>query len=213
MKREHNIQTETPLPSGYTRLQYIEATGTQSIGTGYYVGNKKTRIVCEMTKTYSLNDNGVFFGCSSSNDNQWFFNPYFTSNNPVGIMYCYMLGLNYSLVTFHQLNVPTFFDFTIDIPNHTFSGGYVNGDNSASGYTTTFGTIANSELHIFSSVRGYLQNYIHAKMSEPFLIYENDVLIRFFVPALRDSDSKPGLYDTVNGVFYTNKGTGEFQYA
>ena len=32
------------------------------------------------------------------------------------------------------------------------------------------------------------------------------------VPCVRKSDGKPGLYDIVNGVFYTNSGTGEFLY-
>lgn len=40
-----------------------------------------------------------------------------------------------------------------------------------------------------------------------------DILVREFIPALRVSDSKPGLYDTVNSVFYTNAGSGEFLYA
>ena len=212
MKREHKTINETPLPNGYTRLNYLEATGAQSIGTGYYVGNKKTRIVCEMTKTGSW-DNGVFFGCTSNNDNQWFFNPFFpSSGNPSGNMMVYMLGYGYSLATYHKFNEPTTFDFTIDIPNRTFSGGFVNGPNSASGYRAALGTIANSELHIFSSWRGYLQNCINAKLAS-FMIYENDVLVHNYIPALRDADSKPGLYDVVANEFKVNKGSGEFRYA
>lgn len=211
MRRE-NLRNETPLPSGYTRLNYIEGVGAQSIGTGYYVGNKKTRIVCDMMKTGTF-DNGVFFGCTSSSDNQWFFSPYFSSSgNPSGNMAVYMLGFGYSLATYHQFNEHTLFDFTVDIPNQTFSGGYVNGQNSASGYKTTFGTIANSELHLFSSYRGYLVNYIHARLYS-FKIYENDVLIHDYVPALRDYDTKPGLYDVVANEFKVNKGSGEFIYA
>lgn len=30
------------------------------------------------------------------------------------------------------------------------------------------------------------------------------------IPVYRKSDSKPGLYDTVNDIFYTNQGSGEF---
>jgi len=39
MKREHNIITETPLPTGYRQLEYIECTGTQYIDTGVYVSS------------------------------------------------------------------------------------------------------------------------------------------------------------------------------
>ena len=34
--------------------------------------------------------------------------------------------------------------------------------------------------------------------------------IRNFVPCYRKSDNVIGLYDTVEGVFYTNAGTGSF---
>lgn len=33
------------------------------------------------------------------------------------------------------------------------------------------------------------------------------------VPALRLSDSKPGMYDSINSQFFTNSGSGEFSYA
>ena len=39
-------------------------------------------------------------------------------------------------------------------------------------------------------------------------IYDNDVLVRDFIPAVRDSDGKAGLYDLVTNQFYTNVGTG-----
>ena len=43
-------------------------------------------------------------------------------------------------------------------------------------------------------------------------IWENDILIRDFVPMLRKSDNKPGLYDIVNNRFYMNIHEGEFSY-
>jgi hypothetical protein len=39
-------------------------------------------------------------------------------------------------------------------------------------------------------------------------IYDNDILVRDFIPAVRDSDSKPGFYDLVTNQFYTNAGSG-----
>lgn len=41
-------------------------------------------------------------------------------------------------------------------------------------------------------------------------IWQNGVLIRHFIPAQRVGDSVLGLYDDVNGTFYTNDGTGNF---
>ena len=34
--------------------------------------------------------------------------------------------------------------------------------------------------------------------------------IKSMYPVYRKADSKPGMYDIVNGVFYANQGTGEF---
>ena len=40
--------------------------------------------------------------------------------------------------------------------------------------------------------------------------YYNDVLVRDLVPCYRKADNEIGMYDLVNGVFYTNAGTGTF---
>ena len=41
-------------------------------------------------------------------------------------------------------------------------------------------------------------------------LYENDVLVREYVPCYRVSDNEIGLYELVNNVFYPNNGTGTF---
>ena len=43
-------------------------------------------------------------------------------------------------------------------------------------------------------------------------IYDNNTLVRNFIPVLRNSDNKPGMYDRVTKTFFTNQGTGEFTY-
>jgi len=47
--------------------------------------------------------------------------------------------------------------------------------------------------------------------------YDGNVLMRHFVPCVRESDGKPGMYDLCGSIcpltdspFYTNAGTGEF---
>lgn len=40
--------------------------------------------------------------------------------------------------------------------------------------------------------------------------YQDNVLIRDFIPCYRKSDNEIGLYDLVTETFYTNKGTGTF---
>lgn len=43
-----------------------------------------------------------------------------------------------------------------------------------------------------------------------FKLYDNDILVRNFIPCYRKIDNVAGMYDVVNGVFYTNDGTGSF---
>lgn len=43
-----------------------------------------------------------------------------------------------------------------------------------------------------------------------FKLYDNDILVRNFIPCYRKIDNVPGMYDAVNDVFYTNDGTGVF---
>lgn len=41
-------------------------------------------------------------------------------------------------------------------------------------------------------------------------IYEGDVLVKDFIPALRNADREIGLYDRVNAQFHSNRGVGTF---
>ncbi len=43
-------------------------------------------------------------------------------------------------------------------------------------------------------------------------IWESSTLVRRFLPCVRNSDMKPGLYDEVRGAFFVNAGGGEFTY-
>lgn len=64
---------------------------------------------------------------------------------------------------------------------------------------TTSNQVATPESDMFANARIYY-----------FKIYDNGTLIRDFVPCYRKADNVAGLYDLVNGVFYTNAGTGTF---
>lgn len=43
-------------------------------------------------------------------------------------------------------------------------------------------------------------------------IYDNNTLVRYMIPCFRNSDSKVGMYDIINDVFYVNNGSGNFTY-
>lgn len=43
-----------------------------------------------------------------------------------------------------------------------------------------------------------------------FKLYDGNNIVRNFVPCYRKSDNEAGMYDTVNNIFYTNVGDGDF---
>lgn len=55
-----------------------------------------------------------------------------------------------------------------------------------------------------------LRNYGWAGKIYSLKLYKGNTLIRDFAPCYRKSDSVAGLFDKVNGVFYTNAGSGSF---
>lgn len=211
MRRE-NLRNETPLPSGYTRLNYIESTGTQYIDTGYYVGNKKTRIVADFVKTSPLYQQGVLFACCSPSDNQAFFNPYYGMGGANNWVVIYGLGRVNVLNFLSRLNTHITFDVTVDIPNSS-SYSHIEQGTDVFQFTATTSTIYNNSLALFAQHFGTSFNAKISAQLYQFEIHENDTLVHNYIPALRDLDSKPGLYDVAAGEFKTNNGTGEFLYA
>lgn len=64
---------------------------------------------------------------------------------------------------------------------------------------------------------GYYGNNVSTSHINTMKIYsyklsQNSILVRHFIPVVRNTDEKPGMYDLVNDVFYTNAGTGEFTW-
>lgn len=97
---------------------------------------------------------------------------------------------------------------------HTYdfnrSGGYFYIDNTNIGQLqNTFSNLSNNITLWHVSPAGQwgadAKAYIYSCK-----IYQNDNLVRDLIPCYRKSDYKPGLYDLVNDVFYTNVGSGEF---
>ena len=67
----------------------------------------------------------------------------------------------------------------------------------------------NTNLYLF--IRANLQQGFAGKILG-FQADRSGETILNLVPALRSSDGKPGMLDTVSKKFYVNQGTGEFLY-
>lgn len=215
MRREHTIQGG--LPSGYMQLEYIECTGTQYIDTCFYPTDK----------TYFYFDFQITHGTKAAYGVagvRWTAAPdYMTFGLLDGSDYNYWLYCYYgnaaSFSVSLGLNSSNFLnqrhEFVLDGVNKT-----ANIDSSYSTSLPSQNFTANISLplgrQIYSATSG-TSGKIKIYSS---IIKDNNIPTRYYIPVLRTSDNKPGLYDLCGSIcpltntpFYINAGTGEFQYA
>ena len=178
------------LPSGYTRLEYIESTGTQYIDTGV-VPDANTKVECDfLAKTL---DCGVF-GARIDYDNNAF-TLFWSATNAAAIE----IGNSF---------------FAIG------SKAVVNKrcivEMSATSFSLDGETLQTySQTAIAPGVPIYIFWSSGASFSKlsgrvyGFKIYKNGTLVRDFIPC-KNASGAVGLWDRVHSVFYANAGTGAF---
>ena len=179
----------------YTRLEYIESTGTQYIDTGF-VPNQDTRVVARLTCPVTGSTNWAFGVRKSASSNNFGFaastNDHYTS------------GYNNSQISIDSsYNTSGAFDLEKN-KNVT----YINGVSVATGTYSSFTCPYN--LALFACNSNGSITYGKVKIYS-FQVYDNGTLVRDYIPALR-SDGIAGLYDAVNDIFYASNGTGNFLY-
>lgn len=184
------------LPSGYTEVEYVQNTGTSVINSNFQP-NSNTRIVGEMEMVTS-NDYPKIFGAGIWNNSASLFAEY---DNYLAI---HWINTNSSTkYSSYRMSRFAYAKRKYDINKGSF---YV--DDTLVGTHTYSSTLSvSSPVGIFNYLNGTspgnANEYFLGKLYS-FKIYNNDVLARDFVPAIRNSDSTVGLYDVVNDVFYTS---------
>jgi len=183
------------VPSGYTQVEYIQSSGTQYIDTGHKATNK-TQVEAKLYTTETGNKN--WFGGSASLPSYFIFDS-FSSNQ---IEYRYDNMNNWSTLTI-QNNVVNR-DFIVKFGNGILD---IDNVNYAQLSTDTFQDTLNLCLFVRNGGSSYISGRIYY-----FKIYEDNTLVRDFIPCKRNNDNAVGLYDLVSNTFYENSGTGSFTY-
>lgn len=171
------------LPSEYTQLTYIQSDGTQYINTNF-IPTVNTRVVMDFQLTKAGRDNLCLFGVIGQFSFRWYgSSSVFRSNAESAV------------------NFQSGIDGTArHIVDKTATTCMIDGT-----YSVTHERSGNvsEPLYLFAqrTAGGGYTNYCSAKLYS-CKIYESNSLVRDFIPAKQGS--KVGLYDTVNGVFYTN---------
>ena len=196
----YKMQNENPYERLYTKLEYIESTGTQYIDTGI-IANENTGFEIRFKTNNDLNNitYGSIFGArESSAKNELQISTYSPSSSSKGVLR-YGTGGEYNADMGDVSSIQQ-----LSLRNKIYTGN--------SGTTRQLSTTFTSPVPI--TVFALNQNGTitqHGKLRlYSFKLYDNNTLVRNFVPAVRNSDNKPGLYDEVNDIFYTNQGTAEF---
>lgn len=188
-------EPQSRLPVDYIELQYIQSSGTQYIDTGYKPNNN-TRVQCRFELLESGRAYGVFGSriayqntafdlfANGQNSSKYFQDDYGSNVNApmASTLRIYEIDKNKNVTNING-NIYTF-------PSSTFQSNYniyILGINTAGSTNNQLGS-----LKIYSCQ-----------------IYDNDILIRDFVPC-KTVEGTVGLYDVVNQAFYTNAGTGSF---
>lgn len=183
------------LPNGYTEVEYI---GNVTTGTNYYIDtqfkpNQNTKAIV-VAKANNTKGNPRMFGSGPWDGLA------FVANIEQGSTDKYYFKFG-NTSGWYQTSV------VADTNKHTFdlskNGYYIDGVLAGTPTTSTFQLTTNLGLFNAPSIRNFMAGETFRGNIYSCQIYDNDVLIRDLVPCVRDSDSKSGMYDLVNDVFYT----------
>lgn len=191
------VERKTKLPDSYVPVNYIESSGTQYIDTGMKA-TQNTSVELQISNFQYANTK-VFGSRSSATSNN--FSIISTSSS----MVCDFYNYNNNRLS---VSTPIEEPITISMNNQKLK---INDEEQAIATYNTFTTPSNA--YIFGGSGSYASGYTNATMRLYYCkIWDNGTLVRKYIPCFRKSDYVVGLYDLVNGVFYTNAGSGVFTY-
>ena len=201
IKRVRACILEPVLPSAYQQVEYIESSGTQWIDTGYKPnGNTKIEIKYQ-TPTQSTTQQGIFGARDTNGTNRFLI---FTGSQPNALQADYYAGSSLAIYTENISGFNGRAKNIIEMSNYL----KINGNSISSVNKVEFQT--NSNMYLFAvnnngaALLPMVGSIWYCKL------WDNNTLVRNFIPCYRKSDSVVGLYDLVTKTFYTNSGTGTF---
>ena len=188
------------LPGDYTAVEYLESTGTQYIDTGVpcnwqdfvdidfmYTGTEPGNV--------HPTEGGSVFGAHGWSKANGIYEKCIYWRGFGKIAYNFAIGTRYNVKT-------------VDGTHSSINGVTYQID-----VTGSVG-VAPSNFALFANYSDYNnQGWTYFSVARIYsckLYDSNHVWLRYFVPCVRTSDGKPGMYDRVNDVFYVNGGSGEF---
>ena len=180
------------MPSRYQEVEYIESTGTQYIDTGVYLtGNSRVKIKGQKLNTSRGNR---LFGVDKVNE-------YFRFGSS---------GQDKYLPGYYNVRGAIDISFTSDIFELDFNKNIIT-LNNVEIFNTTYNNFTCSLSALLFSVNSstitdnFIGRIYYCKL------YDNNRLVRNFIPVYDTETQKYGMWESVQGKFYGNDGTGDFK--
>lgn len=196
----HGDIVDYTLPNEYQEVAYLESTGAQYIDSGIVGGDGITTNISVYRTATSSNE--CFCGAYDGSHRLWLAytfggNWYRGYNNAAGAMVA---------------STPIEEWVTIKISTNNDAVTYnINDVDYSANYTKGFSAVNNVFLFAMGTNNG--ANYWGRCRMAYCNLYDNNAIVRAFIPCYRKSDGKPGMYDLITETFFTNQGTSEFLYA
>lgn len=193
------------LPSGYTALDYLESSGTQFLDTGLRGCDLSSSVACRAELNAYKPSMRMFQGQGFS----------FASNR-IGSLDCYVSfptgdnlrksGYTPSLGAQEKAYTVNITNGVISINGRSYTADDIleasAGQNDAAGNTL--------KVLAYPDGSSYKSSWWVGKLYSFFARLQNGAVR--FLPALRNADGVPGMWDTVSKTFFTNAGSGTFGY-
>ena len=183
------------LPDEYTRLEYIESTGTQYIDTR--VVQDVLNFWVDMDVSFANTNERYLFGVSSSSP------LYFGRAQGAR----FEMNQKYTSLYSGQ-NKRVNLQWGKDPNSNKMKLSVVVDGQTESLVSTASGFIRNNNFVFFGNNTGDSIGYILNGKIYFAKIYKEDILAFDGIPAKRNSDNVLGMYDTVSGQFFTNAASG-----
>lgn len=183
---------EVGLPEGYLQLSYIQGSGTQYIDTGFKPNNN-TRVVMDVES--AADGTFAFFGTRDTETTNAYILWQLSSTS---------IRSDYGANQVQQTVDSTKNRIVIDKHEASCMYGSISIENESSTFSCS-----NNLLLFTTSTGGTVDERKASAKLYSCKIYDDDLLIRNFVPVKNDSD-QVGLYDLIEEKFYANAGTGAF---
>ena len=184
----------------YTIVEYIESTGEQYIDTGY-ISNQNTGFEIEfLTKNdISSSTYGCIFGSRQSSGSKEYQLSTFTHDSKKGVFRINDQTYDAGIIKNTKMHI-SYLNNTYNNNNYNLKTSIISNEFESPNSLTIFALNNNNSVTQYGSIKLY-----------NFKIYDNNELIRNFIPVI-DDENIPCLFDKVEKKCYYNNGTGVFSF-